>query len=271
MLELNVLVNNLLCNFGYNTRCMLLKYSLCLYHTEKNDFHSLMLKVSSLILSSAFVIGCVSQPYNDSSLESDLGSVQEQIIDLESNLSKQFLASCSESIIELDSKIEALKQAKETTKIIERCSAPTNKTTSATSEGKLFLGEIETVKLVKESISLPARIDSGAVTSSIGVINSRNFERDGDKWIRFAMVAEDDAITYEYPVHDTVVIKQTKDLSEERIEIKIDIEMGGIIYKNQLFNLSDRTHLDYQLLIGRSFLQDIAVIDVGSKFLLEGE
>lgn len=233
--------------------------------------NSFMLKVTFVILLSACVAGCVTQPYNDSSLASDLDVVQEQIVDLQSNLSKQFLASCSESIIELDTKIEALKQAKETTKIIERCTSPKSNNLPVTFDGKLLLGEIETVKLVKESISLAARIDSGAVTSSIGVINPRNFERDGDKWIRFSLDQEDDAIVYEYPVYDTVVIKQTKDLSEERIEIKIDIEMGGVIYKNQLFNLSDRTHLDYQLLIGRSFLQDIAVIDVGSKFLLEGE
>ena len=85
------------------------------------------------------------------------------------------------------------------------------------------------------------------------------------------MQDDNDASIYEYPVYDVVSIKQTKDLSEERIEIKIDIEVGGQVYKNQLFNLSDRSHLDYQLLIGRSFLKDIAVIDVGSKYLLDGE
>ena len=44
--------------------------------------------------------------------------------------------------------------------------------------------------------------------------------------------------------------------------------MGGVSYKKQLFNLADRSHLDYQLLIGRSFLRDIAVVDVSRQRLL---
>lgn len=233
-----------------------------------------MLKALPVILiSSAFLGACASQPYNDSSLESDLNKVQKQIDQLENKISDEFALSCSESIIELDAKIEDLKQAKETTKIVERCSSTPTSYSPAKIDDKLLLGEIETIKITlgKESFSLDARIDSGAVTSSIGVFNPQNFERDGDKWIRFSIAADEDAEVYEYSIYDTVSIKQTKDISEERIEIKTDIEVGGTIYKNQIFNLSDRSHLDYQLLIGRSFLKDIAVIDVGSKFLLEGE
>jgi len=95
---------------------------------------------------------------------------------------------------------------------------------------------------------MKARIDSGAVTSSIGVYNLKNFERDGDKWVRFSLDNDKNTQTHEYPVYDTVTIKQTSELSEERIE-----------------------NLDFQLLIGRSFLRDRAIIDVGSKFLLEGQ
>ena len=125
--------------------------------------------------------------------------------------------------------------------------------------------------LVKEKVDMKARIDSGAVTSSVGVYNLKNFERDGDKWVRFSLNNDENAQTYEYPVYDTVSIKQTSELSEERIEIKIDIKIGTSTYKNQVFNLTDRSHLDFQLLIGRSFLRDRAIIDVGSKFLLEGQ
>lgn len=227
--------------------------------------------ISILLLSSALISGCVTQPYDDSSLEGDLEKVELQINQLESKLSQQFTNNCADSFTVLDTKIEELKQAKETTKIIERCSSVDNENLSTALKDKLLVGEVEIVKLVKESISLAARIDSGAVTSSIGIYRPKNFERDGDKWIRFSMTEEEDSIVYEYPVYDIVNIKQTKDLNEQRIEIKIDIEIGNTVYKNQLFNLSDRSHLDYQLLIGRSFLKDIAIIDVGNKYLLDGE
>jgi hypothetical protein len=45
----------------------------------------------------------------------------------------------------------------------------------------------------------------------------------------------------------------------------MDVEMGGKKYKNQLFNLADRSYLDFQVLMGRSFLRDIAIVDVSRK------
>ena len=217
----------------------------------------------TILLASVFVSGCITQPYN----------VDQRINELESTLSTQFSTSCSEHFESLDQKIEKLKktETKTITKIVERCSTVKTKQKKPTYNNKLLVGEVEKITLAKEAISLAARIDSGAVTSSLGVYNPKKFERDGDKWVRFSLTQDKDAPIYEYPVHDVVSIKQTRELSEERIEIKINIEVGGKVYKKQLFNLSDRSHLDYQLLIGRSFLKDIAVIDVGSKYLLNGE
>jgi len=33
------------------------------------------------------------------------------------------------------------------------------------------------------------------------------------------------------------------------------------------FTLADRSHLDYQIILGRNFLTDMALIDVGKKFI----
>jgi len=226
----------------------------------------------SISLLACSLSACVTQPFEDSSLAADLEKVNGRIVDLENQLSKQFIESCKDSIAGLNEKVEQLRVAKASTKYIERC---TNSNDAAQPkladlDDKLLLGAIEKVRLTEEDLAFSARIDTGAVTSSVGVYNWRNFERDGKKWVKFALQAEKDAMVYEYPVYDTVKIKQTGTLTEDRIEIKLDIEMGGIKYKNQIFNLADRSHLDYQLLIGRSFLQDIAVVDVGRKNLLNG-
>jgi len=237
----------------------------------------MIIKLSSIILISSVILSaCVTQPnqgqaINEVQQEPVVNEVQQLIASLENKLTRQFSQSCSNNILALSQEVQALKNAKSTTKIIERCkSTPTTKQVSKIGD-KLLIGEIEKVTLIKEKIELKARIDSGAVTSSIGVYNPKNFERDGEKWIRFNLNSDEDAQTFEYPVYDTVTIKQTSELSEERIEIKIDIKIGSSTYKNQIFNLTDRSHLDFQLLIGRSFLRDRAVIDVGGKFLLEGQ
>ena len=232
--------------------------------------------IKSLLTSSLLACSlsaCITQPYEDSSLAADLEKVNDRMIELEDELSKQFVENCSNTITDLNGKIEELRVAKATTKIVERCTNPNKNNTQiqhANLDGKLLLGAIETVRLIEEDLTFSARVDTGAVTSSVGVYNWRNFERDGKKWVKFSLLDEEDSTVYEYPVYDTVKIKQTGTLTEDRIEIKVDIEMGGIIYKNQVFNLADRSHLDYQLLIGRSFLQDIAVVDVGRKNLLRG-
>ena len=234
-------------------------------------------KFSPLILILSIMLSaCVTHPHqeqvvNEPQQELTVDEAQQLINTLENKLTSQFNASCSNNILTLSKEIQELKEAKSSTKIIERCRSTPKVKPHPKIGDKLLIGEIEKVTLIKEKVDMKARIDSGAVTSSIGVYNLKNFERDGDKWVRFNLNNDEKAQTYEYPVYDTVTIKQTSELSEERIEIKIDIKVGSSTYKNQVFNLTDRSHLDFQLLIGRSFLRDRAIIDVGSKFLLEGQ
>lgn len=207
--------------------------------------------------------GCVSSSALNASKASDLQTVSDQIELLNADLSEKFVQSCGEKIAQLDKKIEP----KVITKVVERCSSQgqTAKRKSKKIDGKLRLGAVEKVRLVKEKVTYSARIDTGADFSSMGVYNAKAFERDRQKWIRFSLEDSAGAARFEYPIFDTVKIKESSILTVDRIEIKIDIELGGIKYKKQIFNLADRSYLQYQLLIGRSFLRDIAVVDVSHK------
>lgn len=229
--------------------------------------------ISHLLFLSVFLSACVTPPEPDIGVGdvSDLELVNESIVSLEQMLEKQFVESCAQNIGELGDEIEKLRNAKQTTRIVERCSAPSAKKVNVTLDGKLLMGDVEVVRLIREELTFDARIDSGAETSSIGVFKHKRFERDGDKWVRFSLSNKKEAKVYEYPIYDTVKIKQTETVTEERIEIKVDIEMGGKKYKKQIFNLANRSFLDYQLLMGRSFLRDIAIVDVGRKKLLPGD
>ena len=137
--------------------------------------------------------------------------------------------------------------------------------------GKLFLGEVEKVFLIKEKLSFDARIDSGAVTSSLGVFNLETLERDGDDWVRFTLSENIETTKYEYPLERMIRIVQQKS-SEPAIRpvINIQFSIGEKNYTSP-FSLADRSHLEYQVLMGREFLKDIAVVDVSGKFLLGGK
>jgi hypothetical protein len=189
--------------------------------------------------------------------------VSDQIDSLSADISKQFSQSCALKIDELSQQIEP----KVITKVIERCTSQEEKAKKSFKkfDDKLHLGAVEKVRLVNEKVSYAARIDTGADYSSIGVFNVKTFERDTKSWVRFSLQERKDAARFEYPIFDTVRIKESSTLTVDRIEIKMDIELGGTKYKKQIFNLADRSYLEYQLLIGRSFLRDIAVVDVSRK------
>ena len=231
-----------------------------------------MRKLYVLLPLTLFLVGCVSPSMVESDVISDLQLVSTRVELMEQELSQQIVENCGENIENLGSslgkKIERLRRAKATTKVVELCTA---KDVSKVTKGKLLLGAVEEVSMSKEGIQFNARIDTGADTSSIGVYGLKDFERDGKKWVKFSLASSRDAKVYEYPVFDTVRIKQSGDLTEDRIEVKVDIEMGGKKYKKQLFNLANRSYLDYQILIGRSFLRDIAIVDVSRKNLLRAQ
>lgn len=136
--------------------------------------------------------------------------------------------------------------------------------------GKLLLGEVENVRLLNENVELSARIDTGAETSSLGVYKLQDFERDGKTWVKFKLVNKKSAPIYEYRVNGRVRIKQHANTEgDERFEIKMNIGLGNKDYPRQVFNLADRSYLEHQVLIGRSFLTDVAIVDTGSKYRLK--
>lgn len=137
-----------------------------------------------------------------------------------------------------------------------------------TADGKLILGEEEWVFIPGLKETFKARVDTGATTSSISAVDIVPFERDGKDWVKFKI--EHDGINSEelsLPVERWVNIKQSSaDGSQKRAVVQAWIQLGDLKEKTE-FTLADRTHLSFPLLLGRSFFRDIAVVDVGQKYV----
>lgn len=229
-----------------------------------------MLAISIIALS-----GCVATDNSATSDNAQLKQVNQNIIQLEKSLTKQITDSCIQNneqlVVDLKSAVidaNTVVPAEKEVIYVERCSA-NNKQVNP--PGKILVGEVESIYLIKEKKVFAARIDTGADTSSFGVYNLTKFERDGKKWVKFALKSDKKSTIVEYPIYDTVKIKQQSNMkAEERIEIKMSIKVGQKEYHHQIFNLADRSHLEYQVLIGRNFLKDIALVDVSRKNILEG-
>lgn len=136
---------------------------------------------------------------------------------------------------------------------------------------KITIGDVEFVELVREKVGYDARIDTGATTSSLGAFNIVEFERDGKRWVKFTLEPEETSKVYEYPLlRITPITNPSKKTVTRRPVIEMMMSLGGEHYKAE-FNLTDRSHMTFKILIGREFLQDRVIVDVSHKHLMKGE
>lgn len=133
---------------------------------------------------------------------------------------------------------------------------------------KQLVGQLEEIWMPNLNLALTARIDTGAETASLDARNIELFERDGKRWVRFEI---------EHPKQEETPLKLERKLSriasivqsnspesEKRPVIKLGITIGSVNQTAE-FTLSNRSHLDYQVLIGRNILQDVMLVDVSQK------
>lgn len=132
---------------------------------------------------------------------------------------------------------------------------------------RMVVGEKEQVRLVPPGFVLTARVDTGAASSSLHAENLTEFERDGQDWVRFDVATEEVNVTIERPVEKYVRVYQQSDKEgTRRPVIKMRIVLGNVKDTFE-FTLADRSHLEHSMLLGRNFLTDIALVDVGRQFV----
>ncbi|WP_162046734.1 ATP-dependent zinc protease [Vibrio taketomensis] len=139
----------------------------------------------------------------------------------------------------------------------------------------VVLGAIERVTIESIKQTFDARVDTGAATSSLNAVDIEEFERNGKKWVRFHLSdentpsGEDNWI--EAPIVKFVKIRQsTNDEMERRAVVELWVKVGKIHEKAQ-FTLADRSQMSHPVLLGREFIQDIAVVDVSKKYVQSEE
>ncbi|MGB2078488.1 MAG: ATP-dependent zinc protease [Vibrio sp.] len=136
-------------------------------------------------------------------------------------------------------------------------------------DGKLILGEKEWIYVKDLNRNLRARIDTGATTSSISadVIDIKR-EKGKRSQVTFRLKHDDwegDEMTL--PVERWVEVRQSStEKLDKRPVIKLPIKLGGQTFDTE-FSLVDRSHLSYAILIGRSLIDERAVVDVSHKYI----
>ena len=116
--------------------------------------------------------------------------------------------------------------------------------------------------------AVPAKIDTGARTSSLHGTVLEEFERDGERYVRFAVdFAQQHVRQVCEAVHvDVRGITSSKGETQRRYVIKTPLKIGGVEFRAEI-SLADRRDMRFPTLIGRSSLRRRFVVDSGYSWL----
>lgn len=118
-----------------------------------------------------------------------------------------------------------------------------------------IIGRNEHVAISQADMLMQAKVDTGADSTSIDARLIERFERDDEAWVRFEVrTNNDEVVTFEREIVDTVRIIGAGDDAQERLVVDIDLCVGDV-HRTVEVNLADRTGLEYRLLLGRGFLE----------------
>ena len=232
----------------------------------------------SLLLLPILLSACAT-PQDLQPLQQRLDEIDNRIVSADAQLVEKMQSVCAMNLRQIENHLDDELQAKLKKELRaadkkiaaerERADRLEESCAAVAESDKIIVGEVEDVVFVDEDMTIEARVDSGAQTSSLGVFGLKEFERDGKDWVRFKLVNLKSAPAYEYRIRDDVKIKtRVEGLSDQRFEVRMDIRLGSKLYRRQIFNLANRRHFEYQALIGRSFLRDTAVVDVSKRHQL---
>jgi len=129
----------------------------------------------------------------------------------------------------------------------------------------------------KEQCSLPdlnirriiAKVDTGADTSALHAINIKPFTDRGQAHVQFECnpirFNNSFSILCIAPVIDHRIIRSSNGQHEKRFVISTNLVLGNHEYLTQL-TLTNRSLLNYRMLLGKEFLSGNVIIDTSQKY-----
>jgi hypothetical protein len=128
---------------------------------------------------------------------------------------------------------------------------------------KIRLGGVENVVLLPWGVSMPARIDTGAATSSL---DARNLTIKGNT-VEFNLPQQYGGRKIRLPLEKWKTVK-TSEARERRPVVFIEMCIGSKRVRTRV-NLNDRSKVKYPLIIGRNTLSRDFVVECSTSYCAE--
>ena len=115
---------------------------------------------------------------------------------------------------------------------------------------------------------VPAKIDTGARTSSLHATVLENFERDGVPMVRFAVDFPGSKVRQvcETARVDMRGITSSNGRTQMRLIVKTPLRIGDLTFRAEI-SLADRSDMKFPMLVGRSSLRRRFIVDSGHSWL----
>lgn len=132
-------------------------------------------------------------------------------------------------------------------------------------------GWVEHATIEPWGVQVKAKLDTGALTSSMHAEDIRLFERENQEWVSFRARLLDQRSgeqvekEFELPLYRDVQVRGAGG-SDSRPVVLMKLCVGDTVYEEQ-FSLRDRSNMIYPVLLGRRALQHMGPIDVTQTFV----
>ena len=118
-----------------------------------------------------------------------------------------------------------------------------------------------------DNFRLKAKIDSGARTSALHATHIQEFEKNGERWVRFCVYQSRQFMYVEKPILRYTIVKNSFGESQKRPLILMKIKLGNKSWKTDI-SLTQRSGMAHPMLIGRNTLKKKHMIHPKRSFVL---
>lgn len=242
------------------------------------------------VLLSLLLVGCVpiTPSTQDAAVQAELATLRGQVTDLSAQLTdlgntitalrseQQAVASGldvqNRALDRVEDRVEdlpaSLKRLCPPARVVENCKEPAAQRV-VVSGNRMVVGEREQIWLDPPGTTFDARIDPTFSGNALRAEDIVEFERDGKAWVRFALRQPDSDKRIEVQRRVSGHRRAFQTASGESIKrpvIKLRLKLGDV-EDTFSFVLTDRADIDFQVLLGRSFLKDIAYLEIGAQYV----
>ncbi len=138
--------------------------------------------------------------------------------------------------------------------------------------GKLLVGWREWVSLPDLGIvSMKAKIDTGARTSCLHTKNIEEYQKNGEKWVKFITYPTPNDSTASQECHAKVVdmrtVRDSGGHESFRYVIETTFTIGALTYLIEM-TLTARDKMKFKMLVGRTAMEGRLIVDPDASFLV---